>query len=329
MMPDSPKAPPVDLQQVAGRVTAATGEPTSATDLERIMASLQSVSSFWETVALSGRTAAQVAAALRELAAEDVVAFDAQKVALTPGGLALAWQHSLVPRKLYRCPHCEGRGLALTIFQRTQARYEQVLEEWRNGGRGDGNALTPTAVIALVAFLADRGDLMGKDILVEGDAALTGVALALSGFPKRIVTLEREPERAAFMREAAGRNRIKLDVTEGRVEGLPDELTSAFSTAVLTSLGPASIAVATALRGPGAALAGLWSHAGQSLTALGAMEAEAQRSGLVLTDFIRDFAAFEPALHPHFPHEDAPEALRQPPTAVWHRPAVVRFELFR
>src|SRR5688572_3139419 len=134
MMPDAPKPPAVDLQDVASRVTRAIGEPTSAIDVERVMASLQSVSSFWETVSLSGRTVAQVAAVLRELAADDVVTFESEKVALTPGGLALAWQHSLVPRKLYRCPHCEGRGLALNIFQRTQTRYEKVLDEWR--GRG-------------------------------------------------------------------------------------------------------------------------------------------------------------------------------------------------
>lgn len=327
MMPDAPKAPAVDLQEVALGVTASIGEPTSATDVERVMASLQSVSSFWETIALSGRTAAQVAAILRALAAEDVVTFETEKVALTPGGLALAWQHSLVPRKLYRCPHCEGRGLTLNIFQRTQTRYEKVLDEWRSrGGLADADALTPTSVIALVAFLADRGDLMGKEILIAGDGALTSVALALSGFPKRVVTLERDQGRAAFLRETVARDRLKLEVVEADGDELPAGLAGRFGTVVLPEIKEGVAAAAAPLQGPGAALVGLWSHADRPLSALARLEDEAHAHGLVLTDFIRDFAASDVAQHLHYVREDGPEVFRLAPVTVWRKPAVVRFE---
>lgn len=326
MMPDSPKAPPVDLNDVAARVAAVTGEPTSAVDIERVMASLQSVSSYWEAVALSGRTAQQVAETLRQLAAVEAVSFEAQKVALTPGGLALAWQHSLVPRKLYRCPHCEGRGLTLAIFQRAQARYEKVLEEWRGRQPGADGLATPVAVIALAAFLGDRGDLMGKEIAVVGDSTLAGVALALSGFPKRVVVVENAAARAAFLMDVIARDRIKLEIVDAASESAASQLLGQFSTVVVPELDEDGTAAAPLLRGAGAALVGCWSHADRPLAALARLEAAAQERGLVVTDLLRDFGAHDPAMHPHHPHEDDAEALKQPPGGVWKRPAVVRFE---
>lgn len=328
MLSESPKAPPVDLDEIASQVAAATGQPASAADLERIMSSLQAVSSFWEAVALSGRTVTQVAAGLRALAAVDVVTFEAGKAALTPGGLALAWQRGLTPRKLYRCPQCEGRGLALTIFQRAQARYERALAEWRaaDGSDAAGPAAVPAAVFALAAFLADRGDLMGKDILVEGDAALTGMALALSGFPRQTAILEPHRARARFLRALTERERIKLDVVDAATGIAGGELAGRFSTAVVPDLGAAGCGAAPALSGPGAALIGLWDHAAHPLTALAQLEADAARRGLVLTDLLRDFSAYAPSAHPHHPDDDDPDVLRQPPTAVWDRPALVRFE---
>ncbi|MCX6020258.1 MAG: bis-aminopropyl spermidine synthase family protein [Chloroflexi bacterium] len=331
MTQDAAPEAAVQLATLAVQVTEATGELTSAADLERIVASLQAASSFWDVVALSGRTATQTAEGLRRLAAAGAVSFESGKTALTPDGLKLAWRHNLTPRKRYPCPQCEGHGLAVTLFSRTQPRYEKALAEW-HAARGernasDGPALAPTTAIALIAFLADRGDLMGKTLLVGGSDDLLAVALAQSGFPQRVLALEADPERANFVRSLAARDRLKLEAVEAPGFGLPNALHGQVAAVVLPEATAEALSLRSALRGAGAALVGFWSPAAQPLAALAGVEAKAATDGLALTDLVREFGAFVPSAHPHRPLASDPEPLKQPPAGVWRRPSLIRWEL--
>ncbi|MBI4497973.1 MAG: bis-aminopropyl spermidine synthase family protein [Chloroflexi bacterium] len=323
----------VDLDALARRIAARAGLPIAAADIERVMAALLSASNFWEVVALADRPAGQVAETLIHLAAEELAQVG-EAVALTPAGTALGWQRGLVPRKRFRCPHCAGRGLALEVFRRVQPRWERVRAALGEDGAPTAERLSPDAVLGLVAFLADRGDLMGKAVLVLGDPSLVSVALALSGFPRRVVLLEEDPGRAQALADVAGRQRMALEVRGlAGDEPLPTDLRGAFSTLVLGRNGGAEENAhqvqrgLAGLRGPGCGVVYGLATARVPLPRWADLERQLlERAPLALTDLLRDALEYE--RHPEpagaLPPDFAPAHASSP--GAWYRAALLRWE---
>ncbi len=91
-----------------------------------------------------------------------------------------------------KCPACGGRGILLDDY------FENILEKHTKYARMrpvvdtsiDQSFATPQTAVYRTAFMADRGDLEGKNILFIGDDDLTSIPTAMSEFCNEIVVMD-------------------------------------------------------------------------------------------------------------------------------------------
>ena len=326
---DQSPAQLVDLESVVRHIAGRSGLRATVADIERVMAALLTSSDFWEVVGLSGCPANLVAAIIAGLAGDDLARVT-EKVALTTAGTAAVWGRGLVPRKRFRCSVCAGRGLALDVFRRTQSHWEQTRAAPPAPPEG---SLSFDALAGLAAFLADRGDLLGKAVLMLGDPSGLGVVLALSGFPRQVTVLTSNKEDVQMLDQTARERRINLAARYlASDDPLPSDLRGVFTTLVLGRDAPAEALVQEMLRGlpalngPGCGVVHSLSAARSSLTVWAELQEQLLATGyLVLTDILRD--ALE---HDHAPSlEGLPSGFTpevRPPLGRWYQPAIVRWE---
>ncbi len=110
------------------------------------------------------------------------------------------------------CRTCDGKGYAIAADSPALRRLESLLE-----GRPtpdleyDQGAITPADALLRAAFLEERGDLRGRDVLLVGDFDLMSLALALTGQPRRVVVLEIDRRVVDFVNAAAAREGLRAE----------------------------------------------------------------------------------------------------------------------
>lgn len=222
-----------DLDHIARTVTAKTGLECTGADLERILAALMAGPTLWDAVGLAGRPFHLVSGVAAFLEDQGLLhATSSGQISLTRAGNQLCRSRGLHPRRRYRCRPCQGRGISLGRFSRPLERFRRLAE-----GRPepvmqfDQAYVTPDTTMARLAFMADRGDLEGRDLLVLGDDDLMGLAAALTGLPRKVVVLEIDARLNQFMETAASSEGLSLDVvTHDLAEPLPEGLAASFDT---------------------------------------------------------------------------------------------------
>lgn len=218
------------MHGVARRVAQRTSLATTVRDVQRVLSAALASSEFWEIVSLADRPFNQVAETLKALEERGWVAFAAGRVLVTDEGLTICKVNSIPSRALHRCPACEGRGVSLDAFSTSLARFEQIAENRPTPlEQYDQAYVTPSTTLARVAIMADRGDLVGRRLLVLGDDDLVGIAAAMSGLPSGVTVIEVDERLVSFIAEVSDRERLGIEVIVHDLrEPLPEHLVGKF-----------------------------------------------------------------------------------------------------
>lgn len=219
--------------------------------------------SYWQLLRRGREPAADQIAALRELLADGLVAYEDGAFRLTDAGRRRAAELGGTAHAAVSCGACGGRGIVL------RPPYDEVLAAFRRltadrpaaTPEFDQGCVTSEVSVLRVALMAERGDLAGRDLLLVGDDDLTSLAAALSGLPRRVLVLEVDPRLVDFVNEAARRQgwrhvaAERYDVREPLPPDLRGRFDAFFTDPVETVPGFLLFLsrCAEALRGPGAA----------------------------------------------------------------------------
>jgi len=180
------------LQEIAEEISRNTGVVTSAKDVEKILSASASTNHFWEIITLSQKPFPVVAEAVEILREEGFVAVTEEKeIKFTEKGMEYLKEQNIFPKRTYTCPHCEGRGINLSLLSDLIKKFDEVTEDRPKAiSDYDQGFVTTNTTIARIALMAERGDLEGKKLFVLGDDDLVSIAAGLSQMPKEIVVLE-------------------------------------------------------------------------------------------------------------------------------------------
>ncbi|MDK2925641.1 MAG: N4-bis(aminopropyl)spermidine synthase [Bacillota bacterium] len=220
-------------EEIAREVREETGIEVTARDVAEVISGLLVTPDFWEAVWLARLPFNVVAGTINSLARRGWVKVTGEgKISFTPAGKDMVDRKGVRPRRIYTCPSCEGRGVALKgledllrKFKEVSAQRPQPVIEYDQG------FVTPETTVSRVALMAGRGDLEGKKLLVLGDDDLVSLATGLSGMPREVVVLEIDERLLAFINEVAREEH--LPVTARRYDfrdKLPDEYVGHFDT---------------------------------------------------------------------------------------------------
>ncbi len=165
----------------------------SRRNVERILRALMVSGDFWEVVDISESTVPMASEVVKELLRRNLLfKDDSENLRFTEEGKDLLKELNLVGFERISCPACQGRGIP---FYWDLDLYREFLEFARRRPEPvrdyDQGSVTPETTVSRVLFLKDRGDLEGKEILVMGaEDDLTGLAVALTRLPKRVLILD-------------------------------------------------------------------------------------------------------------------------------------------
>lgn len=158
------------------------------------------------------------------------IAVEDGQVRLTASGHALVQETGAFYEEV-RCPHCRGTGYLWgpkldAAFQK----YLRITQErpWAEA-RYDQGFIDPQGVMRRVAFMYERGDLLGSRIFVVGDDDLLSLAAALTGLPQAITVIDIDERLIRFIQKWAEKEGLPVEARVMDVQyALPDDLRGQF-----------------------------------------------------------------------------------------------------
>ena len=325
------------LGSVARNSTEKTNIKLIPRNVERVLAAVQVVSDFWKIVDYSDLPVPAASEIVRELIDENVLKVENDEIYLTDKGIELIKELNIPPYVDYTCQACEGRGIP---FYSNKEWYRKFVELAKDRPKAiqeyDQGSVTPETTISRVLFLDSREDLRNREILVMGaEDDLTGLAVALTGLPKRVLILDIDERAIDFD------NRIFKELGINNAEAIrfdlrnpfPDEWVKSFDVFITDppeteKAFKAFIARGiSALRGEGSA-----GYFGLTLrdSSLNRWQ-KFQRAlindyGMVITDIVQDFNAY---MNWEYHSETKAQRLApvdKAPSDIWYRSAWYRIE---
>lgn len=119
---------------------------------------------------------------------------------------------SISPAQEVRCPHCRG-GYNFHAFPEAWELYSKLVESRPlPDPRFDQGFMTQEDIFARVAFMYERGDIEGQEILLLGDDDLFSLALLATGFPRSVTVLEVDSRLVDFIEKRGKENNFNLEV---------------------------------------------------------------------------------------------------------------------
>lgn len=327
----------MDLAGLAARVENETRIRVVARDVERVLAAVRASEDMWRIVELSRAPFLAVCGAVRVLAAEGWVRWDADLIRLTPEGEVACVRLGIAPACTLDCARCGGRGVEIGLLRDVAAAFHRVAADRPEASQEfDQGYVTEETTVARIAALWARGDLAGKDLLVLGDDDLVSVAAALTRLPRRVAMLDADPRITSFVERVAVREGLEIEVFDHDLrQPLPREIEGQFDAFACdpTESLPGFLLFAgrgvSALRGPGSAgYLGL-THAEASLPKWRAIQQELLAWGAALTDVRDGFHTYV-----NWPYVETMRGWEHLPVRrvpgrfePWYRSALVRIEL--
>lgn len=220
------------MEKIISAVKEEVEIPVYERSVESVLSSLLSSRDIWKVIELSDEPLPLVTAILNVLERFGYVKFE-EGVELTEKGLRFLKELGIPKKESFVCRCCGGRGIDLDSYRELLKRFTELTAE-RPAPKHefDQAFVTPETVVARVALMHSRGDLVKKEIFVLGDDDLTSVALMLTNLPKRIAVLDIDERLTRFIEKIAneiGFNRIDIFVFDLR-ESLPDYAKRRFDT---------------------------------------------------------------------------------------------------
>lgn len=208
--------------------------PFSLRDAERALAALSTTNDLWEAVKLSHAPMRFLCAFWKQMISEGLLASADGKLTLTEKGWHFISALGIAPAHEANCDFCEGRGVDFRkLFREAAERFIAICKNRPEAIQDyDQGFVTEATTLARIAFVWQRGDLEGKEIIVLGDDDLMSIAAALVGAPKRVLALDIDERLVNFINEVAEREGLKnlQAVRHDLREPIPEEWLSTFDT---------------------------------------------------------------------------------------------------
>jgi len=186
---------------------------------------------FWELIREQGDHLPLFIAALKGLLERGKISFEEGE-----GRFFLSQQETSSPAltadlPLPACGSCKGKGFVLTEpFNQALERFERiVVDRPLPIARYDQGTILPIDLARKAAFMCQRGDLEGRDILLLGDDDLFSLYLALLGSTGRLLVLDIDTRLLEYLSQKASQQGLSIELREYDAEKeLPTDLVGAF-----------------------------------------------------------------------------------------------------
>lgn len=321
------------LTEMAYRVSLATGTATISGQLTRVLGLLRQPSSFWFLAEHSDLPLPILSAVLTEFRREGLADQRNGEWVLTEAGSRLADQESVYSYRDNACPGCRGKAVNLVA-------YRDLLDRYESASRGrpeplrelDQGYVTSETVVARVALMEMRGDLVGRSIFILGDDDLLSIAIGLHGGARRVVVAEADARIVDFVAEVSARLQLKVEpFVYNAKDPLPEDWIGQFD---VFETDPVEAepgfklflkrCMVSLKAGAGAGYFGL-THREASLMKWRRLQAFLLESGFAVTEMIHDFNEYVPWGY----HEETPAAKlggHPPAGEPWYKSTQFRVE---
>ncbi len=220
------------MHEIVKAVQAGTSTNVGLNEIKRIIAAFLSERDFWHSMPYCDQPFNVVAETAKILLEKGYVKFSGSKIEFTDEGKRWVEENNIFALKVSTCPNCNGRGISLEKFADLLERFKELVK-----GRPeaiveyDQGYVTPETTVSRIAFLAQKGDIQGKDLLILGDDDLTSIAAAASGLPSRVVVVEIDERIVNFINEVSKREGLNIETINLDLrEPLPEGVLKSFDT---------------------------------------------------------------------------------------------------
>jgi hypothetical protein len=322
----------MDFMQLARKVSSRSKITVTSKDIERLFGALKKTKLPWELVDLSDFPVPSVFETMKVLSDNGLVSISKNGFSLTTKGKEVTnWVH---PVEDISCPTCDGRGINLSRFSQLKKRFLKIQKSRPQAiRRFDQGYVTPITTLSRFAFSYERGDIVGKEIIILGDDDLMSIVLGLSGLPKSITVVEIDERLTDFIHNTAKKEGFKVDVRRFDLRHpLPEEHKQKYDTFFTDP--PETVKAADAfigrgissLRAPGSAGYFGFTRREASLRKWHEVQKMLLKYKIVFTDIIHNFNEYI-----NWGYEEETRAWRLSPVKVrprknWYRSALYRFE---
>jgi len=322
----------MDLKQLAQEVCKKSKIKVSSKDIERLMGAIRKNSHPWEIIDKSDFPVPAVFQSIRILNKLGLVSVSNKGFKLTPHGKEIA--KDLHPVEDISCFDCGGRGISLERFSDIKKKFLKIQKRRPKPlRRFDQGYVTPITTLFRFALAYERGDIVGKDIIILGDDDLISIVLGISSLPKKITVVEIDKRITDFIEDIGVREGFRVDVqTFDLRHPIPKEYTKKYDTFFTDP--PETLKAAdafigrgiTTLREPGSAGYFGFTRREASLTKWYDLQKMLLKYKIVFTDIIHNFSEYV-----NWGYEEDTRAWRLSPLKIrpkrnWYRSALYRFE---
>ncbi|MCX7831484.1 MAG: bis-aminopropyl spermidine synthase family protein [Actinobacteria bacterium] len=220
------------MEELIAQIREATGTNVGIDEAKRIIASFLAAGDFWAALPYVDQPFNVAAETAKALFDRGLVEFKNSEILFTEKGKKWLDEQRIQPLIISTCNNCGGRGISLQSFSGLLKRFKELVKDRPEAiVEYDQGYVTPETTVSRVAFLAQKGDIQGKDLLILGDDDLLSIAAALSGLPNRVVVVEIDERIVNFInnvskRENLGIETINLDLRNP----LPENILRSFDT---------------------------------------------------------------------------------------------------
>ncbi len=313
--------------------------PFSPRDAERAMAALLTTDDLWEAVRLSHAPMRFLCAFWNQMVKEGLLTATDGRLRLTDTGREIALALGISPAREAVCDVCEGRGVDFRkLFREAAEKFIAICQNRPEAIQDyDQGYVTESTTLARIAFVWQRGDLEGKEIIVLGDDDLMSIAAALTGAPKRILALDIDERLINFINEVAEREGLTnlQAVRHDLRESIPNEWLGSFDTFLCdpteSFVGFKAFVERGLLCLKGVGSAGYFglTHVESSLDKWARIQKFLLESGAVITDLRDDFSGYVNWGYIEMMRSWDWLPTKVAPQKVWYCSAFYRIELIR
>jgi len=253
---------------------------------------------------------------LRELEKKRFLKLEQGRVRLTPAGKRHARELSTAPAE-YRCKVCQGRGYVQADGELRERFQSIATKRPPSNPMYDQGYMAPDDVLLRIAFMHERGDLGGAEIIVLGDDDLLSIACALTGLPKRVLALDVDKSIVDFINRVSREEGLEVAAELYDVrEPLDAELEHSFDVFVTDPVETLD-GISLFLSRGASSLKGTGSSGYFGLTTLEASRVKWQgierrliNMGFVITDIRRAYSVYPVEKGNFFEHEEMLKAVK-------------------
>jgi predicted methyltransferase len=322
----------MDFTQIAKEVSYRSKIKVTPKDVERLFGALERTGLPWELADLSDFPVPAVFESMNVLSENGLVSISDRGFQLTAKGIDVG--NGAHPVEDISCSFCEGRGIDLEKFSRIEKKFLKIQKLRPKAIRTfDQGYVTPKTTLSRFALSYERGDVVGKEIIILGDDDLMSIVFGLSGLPKKITVVEIDERLIDFIQSTAEKEGFDVDVQRFDLRhSLPNEHSKRYDTFFTDP--PETLKAAdafigrgiSALRAPGSAGYFGFTRREASLTKWHGVQKMLLKYKIAFTDIIHNFNEYV-----NWGYEEETRAWRLSPIKVrpkrnWYRSALYRFE---